>query len=169
VTASWLWTAARCSAVGLSPEVLDRFAGEIERTLVAVLSEIQRIQVWAGLQFLVEIKQRFSRAARHDCNRLLENERRRQAAEYGATKFLTRPVDLELLKAHLWHCQRPGLRKLVARSNDCLYGAFPVKWCFSVYCQFFVRSGKAVPHPVAYDQVPGARAMGSRDRNASKA
>src|SRR5262249_10429301 len=23
-----------------------------------------------------------------------------------------------------------------------LYGAFPVKWCFSVYCQFFVRSGK---------------------------
>ena len=120
VTASWLWTAARCSAVGLSPEVLDRFAGEIERTLVAVLSEIQRIQVWAGLQFLVEIKQRFSRAARHDCNRLLENERRRQAAEYGATKFLTRPVDLELLKAHLWHCQRPGLRKLVARSNDCL-------------------------------------------------
>jgi len=41
-----------------------------------------------------------------------------------------------------------------------LYGAFPVKWCFSIYCQFFVRSGKAVLHPVAYDQVPGARAMG---------
>ena len=27
---------------------------------------------------------------------------------------------------------------------------------------------EAVLHPVAYDQVPGARAMGSRDRNASK-
>src|SRR6516162_1826939 len=27
----------------------------------------------------------------------------------------------------------------------------------------------AVLHPVAHDQVPGARAMGSRDRNASKA
>jgi hypothetical protein len=23
-----------------------------------------------------------------------------------------------------------------------LYGVFPVKWLFSVYCQFFVRSGK---------------------------
>jgi len=23
-----------------------------------------------------------------------------------------------------------------------LYEAFPVKWCFSVYCQFFVRSAK---------------------------
>jgi hypothetical protein len=23
-----------------------------------------------------------------------------------------------------------------------LYGAFPVKWLFSVYCQFFVRSGR---------------------------
>jgi hypothetical protein len=31
-----------------------------------------------------------------------------------------------------------------------LYGAFPVKWCFSVYCQFFVRSGKGpffIPSP----------------------
>jgi len=62
---------------------------------------------------------------------------------------------------------RPTLRWREMDSN--LYGAFPVKWCFSVYGQFFVRSGKAVLHPVAYDQVPGARAMGSRDRNASKA
>ena len=31
-----------------------------------------------------------------------------------------------------------------------LYGAFPVKWCFSVYCRFFVRSGKLpffIPSP----------------------
>ena len=41
-----------------------------------------------------------------------------------------------------------------------LYGAFPVKWLFSVYCRFFVRSGKAVLHPVACDQVPGARGRG---------
>ena len=49
-------------------------------------------------------------------------------------------------------------------------GHFPVKWLFSVLCQFFgsEREG-AVLHPVAYDQVPGARGMGSRDRNASKA
>src|ERR1700730_7545059 len=34
-----------------------------------------------------------------------------------------------------------------------LYGAFPVK-------RFFVRSGKAVLHPVACDPVPGARGRG---------
>ena len=41
-----------------------------------------------------------------------------------------------------------------------LYGSFSVKWLFSVYCQFFVRSGKAVFRPVAYDQVRGARGRG---------
>ena len=41
-----------------------------------------------------------------------------------------------------------------------LYGAFPVKWFFSVYHQFFVRSGKRVLRPVACDQVPGARGRG---------
>ena len=39
-----------------------------------------------------------------------------------------------------------------------MYGAFPVKWFFSVYCQFFVR--RAVLHPVACDQVPGVHAEG---------
>ena len=28
------------------------------------------------------------------------------------------------------------------RLDSNLYGAFPVKWCFSVYCPFFVRSGE---------------------------
>jgi hypothetical protein len=41
-----------------------------------------------------------------------------------------------------------------------LYGAFPVKWLFSVYCQFFVRSGKAVLRPVACGRDPGARGRG---------
>ena len=36
-----------------------------------------------------------------------------------------------------------------------LYGALPVKRLFWVRCQFFVRSGKAVLHPVACDQVRG--------------
>jgi hypothetical protein len=34
--------------------------------------------------------------------------------------------------------QTPGWRK----EDSNLYGALPVKWLFSVYCQFFVRSGK---------------------------
>ena len=45
------------------------------------------------------------------------------------------------------HCRQIGLRFLGTdgsqtprwRETDSnLYGAFPVKWCFSVYCQFFV-------------------------------
>src|SRR5690348_12877670 len=42
---------------------------------------------------------------------------------------------LDLLKADAW--ERRTLRWREVDSN--LYGAFPVKWCFSVYCQFFVR------------------------------
>src|ERR1700748_3760020 len=45
---------------------------------------------------------------------------------------------LDLLKADAW--ERRALRWREVDSN--LYGAFPVKWCFSVYCQFFVRSGR---------------------------
>src|SRR5437868_435766 len=41
-----------------------------------------------------------------------------------------------------------------------LYGAFPVKWSFSVCWRFFVRSWKAVLRPVACDQVRGARGRG---------
>src|SRR6516164_5278240 len=40
---------------------------------------------------------------------------------------------------------------------------------FLVCCRFLVWSGKAVPRPVACDQVRGARGKVSRDRNASAA
>src|SRR6516162_10643765 len=49
-----------------------------------------------------------------------------------------------------------------------LYGSFSVKWFFGCY-RFLVWSGKAVPRPVACDQVRGARGKVSRDRNASAA
>ena len=41
-----------------------------------------------------------------------------------------------------------------------LVWGFSCQVVFSVYCQFFVRSGKAVRRPVAYDQVRGARGRG---------
>ena len=41
--------------------------------------------------------------------------------------------------------------------------------CFRFIASSLFGAGGAVLHPVAYDQVPGARAKGSRDRNASKA
>src|SRR5215469_3657835 len=49
-----------------------------------------------------------------------------------------------------------------------LYGSFSVKCLFGLL-RFLVWSGKAVPRPVACDQVRGARGRVSRDRNASAA
>src|SRR5262249_30088567 len=50
-----------------------------------------------------------------------------------------------------------------------LYGAFPCQVVVFGLLPVFCSERRGVLHPVAYNQVPGARAMGSRDRNASKA
>ena len=45
-----------------------------------------------------------------------DDERRRQAAAYGAAEFLTKPVDFERLKEQLGQLpSTPGLKKLAAR------------------------------------------------------
>jgi hypothetical protein len=49
-----------------------------------------------------------------------------------------------------------------------LYGVFPVKWLFLVFCRFFVRSWKAVLRPVACDQVRGARGRGQGTETVAK-
>jgi CheY-like chemotaxis protein len=65
------------------------------RALVAVLSEINMSRVWCGQQFLIEIKRRFSDPPVMIATAYAQNERRRQAAEDGATGLLTKPVALE--------------------------------------------------------------------------
>jgi hypothetical protein len=60
--------------------------------------------------------------------------------------------------------QTPRWRK----PDSNLYGAFPVKSSFLVCWQFFVRSGKAVLRPVAYDQVRGARGRGQGTETVAK-
>ena len=85
---------------------MDRLAGEIEPTLVAVLSDIN-MPGMDGLQLLGEIKQRFPDLPVMMVTAYGDNERRRQAAEYGAAEFLTKPVDFEQLKAQLR--QLPGV------------------------------------------------------------
>ena len=70
----------------------------------------------------------------------------------GSSQAARRPFVLRGTGSLLTRCWR--------EPDSNLYGAFPVKWLFSVYCRFFVRSGKAVLHPVACDQVPGARGRG---------
>ena len=65
-------------------------------TLVAVLSDIN-MPGMDGLQLLVEIKQRFPLLPVMMVTAYGDDERRRQAAAYGAAEFLTKPVDFERL------------------------------------------------------------------------
>ena len=84
----------------LGLEALDRLAGEIEPTLVAVLSDIN-MPGMDRLQLLGEIKQRLPDLPDMMVTAYGDNERRRQAAEYGAAEFVTKPVDFERVKAQL--------------------------------------------------------------------
>ena len=88
-------------------DALDRLAGEIEPTLVAVLSDIN-MPGMDGLQLLGEIKQRFPDLPVMMVTAYGDDERRQRAAEYGAADFLAKPVDFEHLKAQLR--QLPGVR-----------------------------------------------------------
>jgi CheY-like chemotaxis protein len=81
-------------------EALDRLAAEIEPTLVAVLSDIN-MPGMDGLKLLGEIKQRLPDLPVIMVTAYGDDERRRQAAQYGAAEFLTKPVDFEHLKAQL--------------------------------------------------------------------
>jgi CheY-like chemotaxis protein len=81
-------------------EALDRHADEIEPTLVAVLSDIN-MPGMDGLELLGEIKRRLPDLPVMMVTAYGDDERRRQAAEYGAAEFLTKPVDFEYLKAQL--------------------------------------------------------------------
>ena len=81
-------------------EALDRLAGEIEPTLLAVLSDINMPEM-DGLQLLGEIKQRFPTLPVMMVTAYGDDERRRLAVEYGAAEFITKPVDFDLLKTQL--------------------------------------------------------------------
>ena len=81
-------------------EALDRLAGEIEPTLVAVLSDIN-MPGMDGLTLLGEIKRRWPELRVIMVTAYGDDERRRVAGERGATDFLAKPVDFEFLKQQL--------------------------------------------------------------------
>jgi two-component system, response regulator, stage 0 sporulation protein F len=91
-------------------EALDRLAAEIEPTLVAVLSDIN-MPGMDGLKLLGEIKQRLPDLPVIMVTAYGDDERRRQAAQYGAAEFLTKPVDFERLKAQLGQLRAPQIEK----------------------------------------------------------
>ena len=81
-------------------EALDRLAGEIQPTLLAVLSDINVLGM-DGLELLAEIKQRFPNLPVMMVTAYGDDERRRCARELGASEFITKPVDFDQLKAQL--------------------------------------------------------------------
>jgi CheY-like chemotaxis protein len=85
---------------GSGEHALDLLAGEIQPTLIVILSDIN-MPGMDGLQLLGEIKQR-----RPDLPVLMvtaygDDERRRRAEELDAFEFITKPVDFDLLKEQL--------------------------------------------------------------------
>ena len=81
-------------------EALDRLAGEIQPTLIAVVSDIN-MPGMDGLELLAEIKQRFPDLPVMMVTAYGDDDRRRRARELGAFQFLPKPVDFDKLKARL--------------------------------------------------------------------
>ena len=81
-------------------KALEKLVDGIEPTLIVILSDIN-MPGMDGLTLLREIK-----ARRPDLPVMMvtaygDDERRRVADELGATEFITKPVDFDLLKAQL--------------------------------------------------------------------
>ncbi len=81
-------------------QALERLSGEIQPTLVAVLSDIN-MPGMDGLQLLAEIKQRFPDLPVMMVTAYGDEARRRLATENGAAEFITKPVDFDFLKQQL--------------------------------------------------------------------
>jgi|GEM_PF-1640543 len=81
--------------------------GEIEPGVIAMLSDIN-MPGMDGLELLSAVKQRFPDLPVMMVTAYGDDERRRQAAEYGAAEFITKPVDFDLLKTLLRQLPSPA-------------------------------------------------------------
>jgi two-component system, response regulator, stage 0 sporulation protein F len=87
-------------------EALERLAGDIEPRLIVILSDIN-MPGMDGLSLLREIKKRFPDLPVMMLTAYGDEERRRRAAEYGASEFVTKPVDFDFLKGRLRQLHAP--------------------------------------------------------------
>jgi CheY-like chemotaxis protein len=85
---------------GSGEEALESLANEIQPELLVILSDIN-MPGMDGLALLREVKQRRPDLAVMMVTAYGDDERRRQASEYGATTFITKPVDFDMLKQQL--------------------------------------------------------------------
>ena len=86
-------------------EALAKLGDRIEPQLIVLLSDIN-MPGMDGLALLREVKQRRPDLPVMMVTAYGDDERRRLADEYGATEFLTKPVDFDLLKQQLQQLQQ---------------------------------------------------------------
>jgi len=85
---------------GSGEEALQQLAEEIEPELIVILSDIN-MPGMDGLELLRHVKQRRPDLPVMMVTAYGDDERRRRAAEFGATHFITKPVDFDHLKTQL--------------------------------------------------------------------
>jgi len=81
-------------------EALDRLSGGIQPELIVILSDIN-MPGMDGLSLLQAVRRRHVNVPVIMVTAYGDDERRRQASEYGASEFVTKPVDFDLLRQHL--------------------------------------------------------------------
>jgi CheY-like chemotaxis protein len=85
---------------GSGEEALESLSKEIQPQLIVVLSDIN-MPGMDGLTLLQEVKRRRPDLPVMMVTAYGDDERRRQASEYGAAEFITKPVDFDFLKQQL--------------------------------------------------------------------
>ena len=81
-------------------EALAQLAGEIEPQLIVILSDIN-MPGMDGLALLRELRKTYPDLPVMMVTAYGDEERRQRASEYGASDFLNKPVDFDLLKEQL--------------------------------------------------------------------
>jgi CheY-like chemotaxis protein len=81
-------------------EALAKLDGEIEPQLIVILSDIN-MPGMDGLALLREVKRRHPDLPVMMVTAYGDDERRQRAEQYGASEFITKPVDFDTLKAQL--------------------------------------------------------------------
>jgi CheY-like chemotaxis protein len=81
-------------------EALAKLDGEIEPQLIVILSDIN-MPGMDGLALLREVKRRHPDLPVMMVTAYGDDERRQRAEQYGASEFITKPVDFASLKAQL--------------------------------------------------------------------
>src|SRR6476659_9408666 len=87
-------------------EALAKLDDGVQPELIVILSDIN-MPGMDGLGLLREVKRRHAALPVIMVTAYGDDERRRMASEYGAAKFVTKPVDFDLLKQHLRQLSPP--------------------------------------------------------------